>query len=125
MQAKRGSSVAPAPTTTSVDAVELLSFIHASDKFEGRFGTASLVAMAVVKKEGEIYDTDFLYKVERLTNKLDEAPFVNHYQVSSLTHINTRVIRIEPDGAIVAEPLIDEIPEGEERLSRPALISTA
>jgi predicted RND superfamily exporter protein len=91
-------------------------FIHASDKFSGRFGTASLVALAVVKKDGEIYDTDFLYKVERITNKLDEAPFVNHYQVSSITHINTRVISIEPDGGIVAEPLIEEIPEEEEEL---------
>ena len=72
--------------------------------------------MAVVKKDGEIYDPDFLYKVETITNKLDEAPFVNHYQVSSITHINTRVIRIEPDGGIVAEPLIEEIPEEEEEL---------
>jgi len=91
-------------------------FIHASDKFTGRFGTASLVALAVTRKDGEIYDTDFLEKVARITNKLDEAPFVNHYQVSSITHINTRVIRIEPDGGIVAEPLIDEIPEEEEEL---------
>ena len=67
-------------------------FIHASDKFTGRFGTASLVALAVTRKNGEIYDTDFLEKVARITNKLDEAPFVNHYQVSSITHINTRVI---------------------------------
>ncbi len=92
-------------------------FIHASDKFTGRFGTASQVAMAVVKTDGEIYDPDFLYKVETITNKLDEAPFVNHYQVSSITHINTRVIRIEPDGAIVAEPLLEEIPEEEEELA--------
>ena len=92
-------------------------FIHASDKFTGRFGTASPVAIAVVKKEGEIYDPDFLHKVHRITNRIDEAPYVNHYQVSSLTHYNTRVIEIEPDGGIVANPLIDEIPEEEEELA--------
>ncbi len=43
-------------------------FIHAQDKFSGRFGTASYVSLAVVKKDGEIYDYDFLEKVSRITN---------------------------------------------------------
>jgi len=47
-------------------------FIHAQDKFTGRFGTASYVSIAVVKKDGEIYDTDFLEKVERITRVVDE-----------------------------------------------------
>jgi predicted RND superfamily exporter protein len=92
-------------------------FIHAQDKFTGRFGTASYVSLAVVKKEGEIYDTDFLQKVERITRVVDETPFVNHYQVNSVAHINTRVIIIEPDGSISAEPLLDEVPEEEEELA--------
>lgn len=93
-------------------------FIHAQDKFAGRFGTGSYVSIAVVKKEGEIYDYDFLEKVSRVTDRLDQAPAINHYQVRSLTHINTRVVTIEPDGAIVAEPLLDEIPEEEEDLAK-------
>jgi predicted RND superfamily exporter protein len=92
-------------------------FIHAQDKFQGRFGTASYVSIAVVKKDGEIYDYDFLEKVKRITDRLDKAPAINHYQVRSMTHINTRVVTIEPDGAIVAEPLIDEIPEEDEELA--------
>ena len=50
----------------------------------GRFGTASLVSVAVVKKEGEIYDYDFLEKVARITDKLDRAPNINHYQIQDL-----------------------------------------
>lgn len=92
-------------------------FIHAQDKFTGRFGTASYVSIAVVKKDGDIYDYDFLEKVARITDRLDQAPAINHYQVRSMTHINTRVVTIEPDGAIVAEPLIDEIPDDEEGLA--------
>jgi predicted RND superfamily exporter protein len=91
-------------------------FIHAQDKFAGRFGTASRVVMEVRKKEGEIYDPDFLEKVSRITDELDKAPFVNHYQVQSISHINTRVIRIEPDGAISAEMLMEEIPYEDEEL---------
>jgi predicted RND superfamily exporter protein len=91
-------------------------FIHAQDKFAGRFGTASRVVVEVQKKEGDIYDPDFLEKVARITDEMDKAPFVNHYQVQSISHINTRVIRIEPDGAISAEMLMEEIPYEDEEL---------
>ncbi len=92
-------------------------FIHAVDKFAGRFGTASYVSMAVVKKEGDIYDFDFLEKIDRITKAADEAPYVNHYQVQSIAHINTRVIRVEPDGALTAEPLLEETPADDEELA--------
>jgi len=93
-------------------------YIHAQDKFAGKFGSASFVAIAVVKKDGEIYDYDFLEKVSRVTDKLDQAPNVNHYQVSSLTHINTRVLNIEPDGAIEPTPILEEIPDDEKDLQK-------
>ena len=93
-------------------------YIHAQDKFSGKFGSASFIAIAVIKKEGQIYDYDFLQKVSRVTDKLDQAPNVNHYQVRSLSHINTRVIIIEPDGAIEAAPLLEEIPEDPEDLQK-------
>ena len=93
------------------------AFIHAIDKFAGRFGSGSYISMAVVKKEGDIFDYDFLKKVERLTRAVDETPFINHYQVNSIAHLNTRVIIIEPDGSISAEPLIDEVPEEEEEIA--------
>jgi predicted RND superfamily exporter protein len=93
-------------------------YIHAQDKFTGKFGSASLVAVAVIKKDGEVYDYDFLTKVSRITDKLDQAPYVNHYQVSSLTHLNTRVMNIEPDGAIEPVPLLEEIPEDDEDLAK-------
>ncbi|HTO53720.1 MAG TPA: MMPL family transporter [Myxococcota bacterium] len=86
-------------------------YIHAQDKFAGKFGSPSAIAIAVVRKNGEIYDYDFLEKVSRITDKLDQAPNVNHYQVRSLTHINTRVMTIQPDGAIEATPLIDDVPD--------------
>ena len=91
-------------------------FGHTSDKFTGRFGTASFVAIAVVNTSGEIYDTEFLEKIKRITDAVDVAPNVNHYQVSSLSHINTRVIRIEPDGSLTAEMLMEEVPEDEDEL---------
>jgi predicted RND superfamily exporter protein len=93
------------------------TFIHAQDKFAGRFGSASYVSMAVVAKEGDIYNTPFLEKIKRVTYALDEAPAVNHYQVNSIAHINLRVIVIEPDGSINAQILMEDIPETEEELA--------
>jgi predicted RND superfamily exporter protein len=93
-------------------------FIHAQDKFTGKFGSASTIAIVVVRKNGEIYDYDFLQKVSRITDKLDQAPNVNHYQVRSLTHVNTRVMTIQSDGAIEATPLIEETPEDPKELAK-------
>src|SRR5262245_16102322 len=93
-------------------------FVHAQDKFAGKFGSPSAIAIVVIRKDGEIYDYDFLQKVSRITNKLDEAPNVKHYQVRSLTHINTRVMTIQPDGAIEATPLIEETPEDPKELAK-------
>jgi len=93
-------------------------FIHAQDKFTGKFGSASAIAIVVVRKNGEIYDYDFLQKVSRITDKLDQAPNVNHYQVRSLTHVNTRVMTIQSDGAIEATPLIEETPEDPKELAK-------
>ena len=92
-------------------------FIHSQDKFSGRFGTASYVSLAVVAKDGDIYDTAFLEKIKRITYAIDSAPAVNHYQVNSIAHPNLRVIVIEPDGGIDPQILMDEVPQTEEELA--------
>src|SRR5258706_381474 len=93
-------------------------YIHAQDKFAGKFGSASTIAIVAIKKDGEIYDYDFLEKVSRITTTLDEARNVNHYQVRTLRHVNTRVMTIQPDGAIEATPLIEETPEDPQQLAK-------
>jgi hypothetical protein len=92
-------------------------FIHAQDKFEGRFGTASYVSLAVVVKDGDIYKTEILEKIKRITNAIDESPAVNHYQVNSIAHYNMRVIVIEPDGSVSAQTLMEEVPQTPEKLA--------
>jgi predicted RND superfamily exporter protein/acyl carrier protein len=92
-------------------------FIHSQDKFAGRFGTASYISLAVVAKDGDIYDREFLEKIKRITYRVDEAPAVNHYQVNSIAHPNLRVIVIEPDGSIDPQILMDEVPQTEEEIA--------
>ncbi len=130
-------------------------FIHAQDKFSKAFGSSSIVAVALVVKEGTIFTPETLEKLQRITHRLDGEGFdsqtklreqerdrieenlpdgeeidtfalikvldrkfppypVNHDRVQSLTHGSTRVVTIEPDGAITSEVLIDKIPETQE-----------
>jgi predicted RND superfamily exporter protein len=46
-------------------------FIHAQDKFAGEFGAASTVAIAVIVKDGTIFNPATLAKIAAITNGLD------------------------------------------------------
>ena len=126
-------------------------FIHAQDKFSKTFGSSSLVAIALVVEDGNIFTPETLaqdqahhpvagrYRGEprapllrqphrerdELRDQIEEAeeeisprelmkrldrvypPYpVNHDRVQSLYHRSTRVVTIEPDGAIVSDVLI-------------------
>lgn len=65
--------------------------------------------------EGEELDTFEL--IDRLDQTYPPYP-VNHDQVQSLTHRSTRVVTIEPDGAITSNVLVDERPETQEDADR-------
>ncbi|MAE94177.1 MAG: hypothetical protein CL910_05900 [Deltaproteobacteria bacterium] len=127
-------------------------FIHAQDKFSKDFGSSSIIAIAVVVKEGTIFTPETLKKLQRITHRLDGEGYdsrtderqderdrieemlpedeeidtfalikkldrkfppypVNHDRVQALTHSSTRVVTIEPDGAITSEVLISEVPK--------------
>ncbi|MCZ6463498.1 MAG: MMPL family transporter [Proteobacteria bacterium] len=57
-------------------------FIHAQDKFAGRFGTSSLVAIALVVKEDGAYSNIFspetIAKINRITKRLDGRGYNSH-----------------------------------------------
>jgi predicted RND superfamily exporter protein len=53
-------------------------FIHAQDKFAGEFGTSSTVAIAVVVKEGTVFNPETLAKIDRITKRLDGLGYDSH-----------------------------------------------
>src|SRR5262245_57375004 len=53
-------------------------YIHAQDKFAKRFGSSSLVAVAVVVKDGTIFTPETLRKVREITQRLDGVGFESH-----------------------------------------------
>ncbi|MGE4605258.1 MAG: MMPL family transporter, partial [Myxococcota bacterium] len=84
-------------------------FIHAQDKFEGFFGNASPVVLAMVVKEGTIYNPESLAKLKRLTAALDGVGFESYSEqrnemrdaleesgIEDIGEIRTRLDRIYP-----------------------------
>jgi predicted RND superfamily exporter protein len=53
-------------------------FIHAQDKFARKFGTSSLVAIAVIVKDGTIFNPETIAKITRITKRLDGKGFDSH-----------------------------------------------
>jgi predicted RND superfamily exporter protein len=53
-------------------------YIHAQDKFAKMFGGSSLVAIAVVVKEGTIFNPTTLEKIHEVTRRLDGVGYNSH-----------------------------------------------
>jgi predicted RND superfamily exporter protein len=53
-------------------------YIHAQDKFAKRFGSSSLVAIAVVVKDGTIFTPETLKTIRDITQRLDGIGFESH-----------------------------------------------
>jgi len=54
------------------------------------FGGANNVVMAISVEEGDIFNTDALARIHKLTQGVDSLPGVNHNLVRSLTHRTVR-----------------------------------
>ena len=75
-------------------------FIHAQDKFEGFFGNASPVALAIVVQDGTIFEPETLAKLKRVTNAMDGWGFDSHTEERSALRAELEDAGIEDIGEI-------------------------
>ncbi len=75
-------------------------FIHAQDKFAGRFGTSSLVAIGVVVKDGTIFTPEVLQKIDRITKQLDGVGYDSH--TKERTELRDK---LESEGSLSADKI--------------------
>ena len=73
-------------------------FIHAQDKFAGRFGNSSLVAVALVVKDGTVFTPETLRKLSRITHALDGDGYESHTEDRRALHQE-----LEADGVPLEE----------------------
>jgi predicted RND superfamily exporter protein len=85
-------------------------FIQVYEKYNRRFGSANVVAAALVAKGGNLYDERVLEKVYAFTDQIDKVEGVDHGQVTSITSLTVRDQEIDAEGTLRSTQLVgDEI----------------
>jgi len=82
-------------------------YIQLHNEIRDTFGGANIVTMMVEVEDGTIFTNETLSRVNRLTLAMDSMYAVNHNLIASLTHRNTRNIRLQANGMIKSAPLYD------------------
>ncbi len=79
-------------------------FIHAQDKFAGKFGASSLVAIAVVAKEGTIFTPEILQKISRITKALDGVGYDSKTEQREALRA-----KLEAEGGLSPEEILKQL----------------
>ena len=83
-------------------------FIQIYEKYNRQFGSANVVAAAIVAKTGTIYTEQFLEKVYAFTDQIDKVEGVDHGQITSITAITVRDQEVDREGIMRSRQIIGE-----------------
>ncbi len=84
-------------------------FIQVYEKYNRQFGSANVVAAAIVAKNGtSIYSEEFLEKVYAFTDQIDKVEGVDHGQIASITAITIRDQAVDREGIMRSHQIIGE-----------------
>jgi len=83
------------------------SYIQTYNRIKQNFGGANQMVMVVHSKDGSIFNPQALALIYKATQGVDSLPYVDHNQVSSLTHRTVRSTHLSADGSIVSTPYYD------------------
>ena len=85
------------------------AFIQVYEKYNRQFGSANVVAAAIVAKDGtSIYSEEFLEKVYAFTDQIDKVEGVDHGQIASITAITIRDQAVDREGIMRSHQIIGE-----------------
>lgn len=85
-------------------------YVKVYEKYNRQFGSANVVAAAIVARDGSIYDERFLEKLYAFTDQIDKIEGVDHGQVASITSITVRDQEIDEEGVLRSTQLVGELP---------------
>lgn len=93
-------------------------YIQAYNKYRPVFGGANTINVALVMKNGDIFNPETLGKIKYVTYQIDNIPGVDHYQVNSIAHQKVRNITTSAGGMVKSLPVLpDKIPTSPEALT--------
>ena len=79
------------------------SYIELHNEIKDTFGGANVIIVGIEVEQGDIFTSETLALIHRMTLAVDSLPGVNHNLVTSLTHRNSRKIWLSPMGNIESE----------------------
>ena len=84
-------------------------FIQVYEKYNRQFGSANVVAAAIVAKPGtSIFSEEFLEKVYAFTDQIDKVEGVDHGQIASITAITVRDQAVDREGIMRSHQIIGD-----------------
>jgi len=84
-------------------------YIKLHNSIRDTFGGANNVVMAIEVEQGDIFTTDTLARIHRVTQAVDNLPGVNHNLLGSLTHRTSRKVWLTETGDVNSQPYYDPI----------------
>jgi predicted RND superfamily exporter protein len=79
-------------------------YIQLHNGIKDTFGGANVLVIGIEFTDGDLFSSENLATIDRVTQAVDSLPGVNHNLVSSLTHRNSRKIWLTEVGSINSEP---------------------
>ncbi len=85
-------------------------FIRVHNKFSKIFGGANVVLLSVEVKEGDIFNTQTLQKIKKLTEMFELTPGANNYQIFSIARQKVKDVRATSWGIEVQPIMWPDVP---------------
>jgi hypothetical protein len=82
-------------------------YILLHNQIRDSFGGANNIIMSVEVKEGDLFSDDVIKRIDRITQKIDQLPGVNHNTVASITHRTVRKVWLTETGDVNSAPYFD------------------
>ncbi|MFZ3207844.1 MAG: efflux RND transporter permease subunit [Geobacteraceae bacterium] len=93
-------------------------YIKVNEKFKKTFGGSNIVNIMVTAEKGDIFNRDFLSKVQQITNELQFVKGVNPFQVISLSTKKLRDVRASTQGIISVPLMWPDLPSDQEGMGK-------
>ncbi|MBZ0272343.1 MMPL family transporter [bacterium] len=85
--------------------------------YEEIFGGANVIVLSLEVNEGDVFNTETLAKLKRITKGLELLPAVNNYSVLSLAQRKTKITTVDEIAGFKSDPVMwPDVPETQEEL---------
>ena len=86
-------------------------YIKVHNKFRELFGGANLVSLELRVKEGSIFNTRTLEKLKRITEEIENVPWIHPYQIVSLARRNVKDVKVSGWGVKNVPVMYPKVPQ--------------